>query len=306
MMGDVSQNGIVQAYDASLVLQHVVGSITLNSTQQQVADVSFAAGITAYDASLILQYVVGLIKFFPAELTKPIFSSLTDPQLIVGSANVLNGSDFTIPLRVTKDSGMVSSDMVIQYDPLYLSVNQVTSGLTDMNLNYHNDSVNGILSIALAGINALTADTTLAEISFHANSAGTGQVTTLVSASSFLANELDQTTGALPGMVTITDNTTGVASLAGTMEGKLFPPYPNPSSGNATINFQVNGDNLFVTIEVFNLLGQKVATLVNGVTGKGKHAVLISNRDIQLGSGSYLIRMTVGDSSENQMLQIIR
>ncbi|MFZ4522463.1 MAG: right-handed parallel beta-helix repeat-containing protein [Bacteroidales bacterium] len=306
MMGDVSQNGVVQAFDASLVLQHVVGSITLNPTQQQVADVSFAAGITAYDASLILQYVVGLIKFFPAELTKPIFSSLTDPQLIVGSANVMNGTEFTIPLHVINDSGMVSSDIRIHYDPMYLSVNQVTSALPDMNLNYHNDPVNGILSIALAGINSLSADTTLAEISFQANTAGTGQVTTMLTVDNFLANELDQTAGALPGMITITDNTTGVGSASGSMPGKLFPPYPNPSSGDATINFQVNTDNLLVTLEVFNLLGQKVATLVNEVMDKGKHAVLVSSHGIQLGAGSYLIRMTVGGSSETQMLQVIR
>ena len=71
LMGDVSLNGIIQAYDGSLVLQHVLVPF-LNAKQQVVADVSGAAGITALDASLILQYVVGLINYFPAELLSPL------------------------------------------------------------------------------------------------------------------------------------------------------------------------------------------------------------------------------------------
>jgi len=65
--GDVSQNGKVSAYDASLVLQHVVGLITLLPEQQQVADVTGNGTITALDAALILQYTVGLITEFPAQ-----------------------------------------------------------------------------------------------------------------------------------------------------------------------------------------------------------------------------------------------
>ncbi|MDP2193100.1 MAG: dockerin type I domain-containing protein, partial [Alphaproteobacteria bacterium] len=104
LMGDVSLNGLVQAYDAALILQNVVSSITLNSSQQTVADVSATFGITAYDASLILQYIVGLIQGFPAELKKADLSALTYPLLIVGSANAVNGQDVNIPLSVTNVS----------------------------------------------------------------------------------------------------------------------------------------------------------------------------------------------------------
>jgi hypothetical protein len=252
----------VQAYDASLVLQYVVNNITLNATQQQVADVSFTAGITAYDASLILQYVVGLIKYFPAELTRPVLSPLNDPQLTIGSANVINGADFTIPLRVVRDTGMVSTDITLHYDPVYLHVSQAVSMLPDMNLVYHNDSVSGILSIAMAGTYSLTADTTMAAVTFHATVPAGDQVTTILSAGTFLANESDQTAGVIPGTITITDNTTGIQAIADA-QGKFFPVFPNPSSGQATLNYQLNQDNLKVTIDVFNVLGQKVTTLVN-------------------------------------------
>ena len=306
IMGDVSMNGVVQAYDASLVLQYVVSGITLTSIQQQVADVSFAGGITPMDASLILQYVVGIIKFFPAELTRPVYSSLTDAQLTVGSANVMTGEDFTIPLRVTKDSGMVSALIKLRYDPEYLQVNKVTSMLPDMNLAFHNDSINGILSIALAGINPLITDTTLSSVTFHALQSTGYQVPTMVMVDKFLADEMDQTAGSIPGSITISGNITGIAETTNQMQGKLIQVYPNPTSGNAMVSYQLYGDNLHVSIEVYNLLGQKIGTLVNGILDKGKYSVSVASHSSPLDSGTYFIRMSVDGLSQTEKLQVIR
>ena len=65
--GDVDGDASVTAFDASLILQHVVGLITLGSGAQLAADVDGDANITAFDASLVLQFVVGLRNCFPAE-----------------------------------------------------------------------------------------------------------------------------------------------------------------------------------------------------------------------------------------------
>ena len=69
LYGDVSDDGKVKAYDASLVLQHVVGLLNIepDSEQWRAADVSGNSNISAYDAALILQYCVGLITKFPAD-----------------------------------------------------------------------------------------------------------------------------------------------------------------------------------------------------------------------------------------------
>jgi parallel beta-helix repeat protein len=51
-------SGTLSAYDASLISQHVVSLITLNPTQQTVADVSGNSVITSFDAALIARYTV--------------------------------------------------------------------------------------------------------------------------------------------------------------------------------------------------------------------------------------------------------
>jgi parallel beta-helix repeat protein len=305
-MGDVSLNGAVQAFDASLVLQHVVGSITLNVTQQEVADVSAEAGITAYDASLILQYVVGMIQYFPAELLKSGVSFLSDPVLSVGSAAVMSKTDVDIPVRVIHESGMVSGDIYLKYDPDYLQVKRVTTALTGMTMFYGIDSINGILTIALAGTCPLAMDTTLALITFHARCPAGTQVSIPVRVNTFLANETDLTNGSINGIVTITNPANGIAPETENMPGRMFPVYPNPTSGNATLTYVVNKNHSFVTIEIYNMTGMKVATLITGQFDKGKYTVPVLKQGIIPDSGAYLIRMTVNGYSQTQILQIAK
>ncbi|MEX2115847.1 MAG: dockerin type I domain-containing protein, partial [Bacteroidota bacterium] len=65
LLGDVSENGSISAFDGALVLRAVVLLDTLSASQQIAADVSGDGNVTAFDASYILRYVVGLITGFP-------------------------------------------------------------------------------------------------------------------------------------------------------------------------------------------------------------------------------------------------
>lgn len=58
LKGDINGNGSVSAFDAALVLQAVVGSMTLDGSQQCAADYNGNGSVSAFDASLILQCVV--------------------------------------------------------------------------------------------------------------------------------------------------------------------------------------------------------------------------------------------------------
>ncbi|MCF7919705.1 MAG: carboxypeptidase regulatory-like domain-containing protein [Candidatus Cloacimonetes bacterium] len=72
--GDVDDNGIVEAFDASLTLQYVVGMDPAPSAplpweewRITVADVDGNGSVEAFDSALILQFVVGMINDFPVE-----------------------------------------------------------------------------------------------------------------------------------------------------------------------------------------------------------------------------------------------
>ncbi|HZJ99006.1 MAG TPA: hypothetical protein VFC79_03315 [Tissierellaceae bacterium] len=65
--GDVDGVAGISSNDASLVLQHVLGKITLEGNDLLAADVDGVSGISSNDASLILQKVLGKISKFPVE-----------------------------------------------------------------------------------------------------------------------------------------------------------------------------------------------------------------------------------------------
>ncbi|MBP7216795.1 MAG: S8 family serine peptidase [Candidatus Omnitrophica bacterium] len=67
MYGDVSEDAVVNAYDAARTAQYAVGLITLTTQQRQKAEVSADGSIDAYDAALIARYTVGLITKFPIQ-----------------------------------------------------------------------------------------------------------------------------------------------------------------------------------------------------------------------------------------------
>ena len=66
--GDVNDDGKVTPHDASLVMRHVVGVLTLNSDQLLRAEVTHDGTLSSMDATLILQRITGLIPKFPVEM----------------------------------------------------------------------------------------------------------------------------------------------------------------------------------------------------------------------------------------------
>jgi hypothetical protein len=111
VLGDVSMNGEVKPFDASLVLQHAASIITLTPKQVTVADVSGNGVISSYDASLILQYSVGLISMFDQLGTKSAsmneLASISFPDRISESTK----KTFEIPLTVSTAQGIKALDL---------------------------------------------------------------------------------------------------------------------------------------------------------------------------------------------------
>ena len=85
-----------------------------------------------------------------------------------------------------------------------------------------------------------------------------------------------------PGDENIALAPSGIAVAAGSSpqgplpaRAVLHPPYPNPFNSLAHIRFAVPGRTV-VRLEVFDILGQRVAVVVNEVLDAGSH-----NRDIR-------------------------
>jgi hypothetical protein len=86
--------------------------------------------------------------------------------------------------------------------------------------------------------------------------------------------------------INITGNIVGIDEAAELQSG--FALYPNPTEGETTLSFALNKANR-VTIEVKNVLGQTIASLLDKMLEPGMH----ENRIPALTPGIYLIDVTV-------------
>ena len=83
----------------------------------------------------------------------------------------------------------------------------------------------------------------------------------------------------------------------------LLQNYPNPFNPSTTIRYAVPSSS-FVTVRVYNTLGEEVATLVDGVQGAGVHEVRFDAA--ALATGVYLCRMQSGSFVEARKLLLVR
>jgi hypothetical protein len=84
--------------------------------------------------------------------------------------------------------------------------------------------------------------------------------------------------------------------------------YPNPFTASTTIRFDLP-EPAEVNLAVYNVMGQKVAQLVDERLQKGPHAVAWdgrSNGGARLSSGLYFYRLTAGDRTEVHRLTLVR
>jgi hypothetical protein len=79
--------------------------------------------------------------------------------------------------------------------------------------------------------------------------------------------------------------------------------YPNPFNPATTISYQLAEEEL-VTIDIYNIKGQKVANLINEQQPAGSYQV--SWQPQEIGSGIYLFRFKAGDYSKNSKLILLK
>ena len=91
-------------------------------------------------------------------------------------------------------------------------------------------------------------------------------------------------------------------------EFSLSQNYPNPFNPTTTIEYSVpnveTSKDLSVQLKVFNVLGQEVATLINGIKLPGQHNVKFDSSN--LSSGIYFYRLTSGNFSATKKMIYLR
>ncbi len=89
---------------------------------------------------------------------------------------------------------------------------------------------------------------------------------------------------------------------------KLYQNYPNPFNPSTTIQFEIPRA-VHVNIRIYNLLGEEVAIIGNGMYAAGTHLIVWDGRTKAgkaANSGIYFLRLEAGNISEHKKIILIK
>ncbi|HPR18437.1 MAG TPA: FlgD immunoglobulin-like domain containing protein, partial [Candidatus Cloacimonadota bacterium] len=89
----------------------------------------------------------------------------------------------------------------------------------------------------------------------------------------------------------------------------LYQNSPNPFNPETTITFSVTQSSAFATLEIFNMKGQKVKTLVNTTLSAGRHAIVWNGEDDDgkvVSSGIYFYKLRSGDFQKTRKMLLLK
>jgi flagellar hook assembly protein FlgD len=102
--------------------------------------------------------------------------------------------------------------------------------------------------------------------------------------------------------------TSDVQELNIPQEFALYQNFPNPFNPSTTISFDLPND-INVRVEIFDINGRKIHTLVNEPKESGTHHVIWNGEDdrgTSVASGVYVYRIQAGDFVQSKKLLFMK
>lgn len=298
LLGDVTLNGSITAFDASLVLRHSVGDITLTGDSLIAAEVSGHDPVTAYDASLILQYVAGVIITFPG-LGKPIPAAALAEGLDIQTPSGDAGSVVRIPIRINGDFNITSSDIRLKYDSKVIESVSVEKPKSASEMQLFTHTTSDTMRIAMAGSKSIDLSKPVLTLVLQLKKDVRGQVNGSVDFLTFRLNDVDLTSR-------MNSLDVGIRGLP--VKYSLDQNYPNPFNPTTNIQYQLP-ENSKVMLAVYNIRGEQVATLVNSVQPTGYYQINWDGKN-QFGhsvsSGVYFYRIHAESRNSNRSMTQVK
>ncbi len=309
----------ITPYDASLTARAALGLIIFDANQETAADVNGDYYPTVYDAALMAQYSVGLIDAFDAGIWafNPSSYAITlggasivrnFTGIVIGdpSGNYPGSAERTIPdmwdigTLARDEAGRVRVNVRFD-DAFYSFVSRID--FNQEQFSYAGYEVAGDLEDIQVVANVQNGSIRVAGFA-------TGEVGTAQPVVSFLFDTLEAGDDIDVAYCMFDEAFGGNVEVLAADGEEVVPAkfgisqnYPNPFNPVTTISYDI-AKPCDVNIEVYNVKGQKVTTLVNEKKQAGSYKAVWNAENVS--SGIYFYRINAGDFHSIRKMILIK
>ena len=296
LCGDADENGQVNAYDASYILKHAANIIVLEGQGYLNADVDMNNSVNSYDAALLLMSVAHIPTPVPTCLGTPLRPwdfDIKEVNLSFAENKYKDESGKQI-VDITLD-GLGDIEGVYSFQTeleLPYSGNVNFIGLPDGVMSVVNKVDDTHFNIALASAELLNAEDILIRVEYNGGETGGS-----ISFSNVILNG-----ESIEGVVL------GVNEESSVSRYTLIGNYPNPFNPTTNIVFEIP-QRANVKIDIYDVLGRKIKTLVNNVYNQGRYEVQWNAKDeqgVKVSSGMYVAVMQAGNYRHSIKMNLLK
>ncbi|MCD6250682.1 MAG: T9SS type A sorting domain-containing protein [candidate division Zixibacteria bacterium] len=304
-LGDVNLDRHIDVADAVNIVAYIINTYTLSPRQFEVADIITNDSVNVFDLVADVNMIYGVPLPSPAA---PVPGE--NAVLALDYGDVPSGSSSVLTVRSEIPREVAGFQLQLNYDPT--SVSFGTPSLTQDNAHYAlhaNDDGQGRLKILIynfasydvgefmqPGVVDLVEIPITAYASLEADDKTKIRLTEALLSTAMAGSIAVQGVDApLPTSFTLSQN------------------YPNPFNPSTIIEFSVgaaeNGASQHVRLDVFNILGQEVTTLMDGSYSAGDYQVVWDATDKsgrRVATGIYLYRLKVGDERKTKKMLFLK
>jgi|WetSurMetagenome_2_1015567.scaffolds.fasta_scaffold07288_5 hypothetical protein len=115
---------------------------------------------------------------------------------------------------------------------------------------------------------------------------------------------LQGTLSVLTAMIDFSSSVTNTTSNIPS-EYKLEQNYPNPFNPTTQINYSVK-ENSYISLKVYNLVGQEIATLVNSIKQAGNYSINFDISEYNMPSGVYFYKLNADNYTETKKMIVTK
>jgi len=294
--GDVNLDGRVDVADVVAVVGYILGDFSFTFRQFYAGDVTHDALVDVFDLVEIINQIFGTTP------TNTAPSAPGAPARLDLVYNAADGAHGAYRMAADLPADVAGAQFEINYDPKtvkFADPERLPASAGILMLRYRDNGKGRLVALLL--YNPTMANSAI--------KSGTSEILRLP-----LAANSERPVAGLVG-AKLSDPSAGKIEVAGftplPRNFVLEQNYPNPFNAGTSIAFTVDAAGLSVPtrLEIFNVLGQRVTTLVDGDLAPGRHTRTWDGNDAKgnpVASGVYFYRLTSAGHTDTKKMVLLK